>query len=39
VGDKAAALAALQKTLDSKTKFKDRGAAQKLPDSLIAGGK
>jgi tetratricopeptide (TPR) repeat protein len=39
LGDTAAARAALQKALDSKTKFKDRDAAQKLLDSLPAGGK
>ncbi|HLD47062.1 MAG TPA: tetratricopeptide repeat protein, partial [Desulfobaccales bacterium] len=39
LGDTAAARAALQKALDSKTKFMERDAAQKLLDSLPAGGK
>lgn len=39
LGDTAAARAALQKALDSKTKFTERDAAQKLLDSLPAGGK
>lgn len=38
-GETAAARAALQKALDSKTKFMERDAAQKLLDSLPAGGK
>jgi Tfp pilus assembly protein PilF len=39
LGETAAARAALQKALDRKTKFGERDAAQKLPDSLPAGGK
>jgi hypothetical protein len=39
LGDSAAARAALQKALDSKTKFMERDAAQKLLDSIPAGGK
>ena len=39
LGETAAARAALQKALDSKTKFMERDAAQKLLDSLPAGGK
>ncbi|MDP1761202.1 MAG: tetratricopeptide repeat protein, partial [Deltaproteobacteria bacterium] len=39
LGEPAAARAALQKALDSKTKFMERDAAQKLLDSLPAGGK
>ncbi len=38
LGDTAAARAALQKALESKTKFMERDAAQKLLDSLPAGG-
>jgi len=39
LGDTAGARAALQKALDSKIKFTERDAAQKLLDSLPAGGK
>jgi len=39
LGETAAARAALQKALDSKTKFMERDAAQKLLDTLPAGGK
>ena len=39
LGETAAARATLQKALDSKTKFIERDAAQKLLDSLPAGGK
>jgi Tfp pilus assembly protein PilF len=39
LGNTAAARAALQKALDSKSKFVERDAAQKLLDSLPAGGK
>ena len=39
LGETAAARATLQKALDSKTKFMERDAAQKLLDSLPAGGK
>jgi Tfp pilus assembly protein PilF len=39
LGETAAARAALQKALESKTKFMERDAAQKLLDSLPAGGK
>jgi len=38
-GDTAAARAALQKALDSKTKVMERDAAHKLLDSLPTGGK
>jgi tetratricopeptide (TPR) repeat protein len=39
LGESAAARAALQKALENKTKFVERDAAQKLLDSLPAGGK
>ena len=39
LGETAAARATLQKALESKSKFMDRDAAQKLLDSLPAGGK
>ena len=39
LGETAAARAALQKALDRKTEFKERAEAQKLLDSLPAGGK
>ncbi|HLD47305.1 MAG TPA: tetratricopeptide repeat protein, partial [Desulfobaccales bacterium] len=39
LGDTAAARAVLQKALDSKSKFRERDAVQKLLDSLPAGGK
>ena len=39
LGETAAARATLQKALDSKTKFMERDAAQKLLDSLPPGGK
>jgi tetratricopeptide (TPR) repeat protein len=39
LGETAAARAALQKALDRKTEFMERAAAQKLLDSLPAGGK
>lgn len=39
LGETAAARAAVRKALDSKTKFKDRDAAQKLLDGLPAAGK
>jgi tetratricopeptide (TPR) repeat protein len=39
LGNTAAARAALQKALDSKSRFMERDAAQKLLDSLPAGGK
>ena len=38
LGDTAAARTALKKALDSKTTFMERDAAQKLLDSLAAGG-
>ncbi len=38
LGETAAARAALQKALESKNKFAERDAAQKLLDSLPAGG-
>ena len=39
LGETAAARAALHKALDSKTRFMERDAAQKLLDSLPPGGK
>jgi Tfp pilus assembly protein PilF len=39
LGETAAARVTLQKVLESKTKFVERDAAQKLLDSLPAGGK
>jgi tetratricopeptide (TPR) repeat protein len=39
LGETAAARAALQKALESKARFMERDAAQKLLDSLPAGGK